>query len=194
METSWMDKFFDRLGEILRSIMGGEGGGWGGYEERDADMQAALDELDEYLRSGGGVGADPPGASRSGAGQGGASGASPRSGAGASGATRAGSRQWSQTREQYRKQEQDRWRERQSRYSPRPPLSEELKRDYANLEVPVTASFEEVKRAHKRLMQHYHPDRFGQDPEKLKIATEITQKLNESFSRIEKFHRQSGSR
>ncbi len=66
-----------------------------------------------------------------------------------------------------------------------------LRRDYANLEVAPGASFEEVRRAHRRMIRRYHPDRFGSDPEKQRLATEITQRLNDSFRRIRDFLRPS---
>jgi DnaJ-domain-containing protein 1 len=72
------------------------------------------------------------------------------------------------------------------------PPPEELRRDYANLEVAFGASFAEVRQAHRRLLRKYHPDRFGQDPRKQQLATEITQKLNESFQRIRVYARRTG--
>ncbi len=70
--------------------------------------------------------------------------------------------------------------ERQGQASP----LEGLRQDYANLEVPFGADIETVKRAYKTLILHYHPDKHAGDPEKLRIATEITKKINESFERI----------
>lgn len=62
--------------------------------------------------------------------------------------------------------------------------NENLREDYANLEVPAGASFEQVKRSYKKMLRRYHPDRHFTDPEKLKLATEITTKINESYNRI----------
>ena len=63
---------------------------------------------------------------------------------------------------------------------------EALRRDYANLEVPFGASRSEVKKAYKNLLKKHHPDKFASDPEKLKTATLICQKLGESYTRIMK--------
>jgi DnaJ-domain-containing protein 1 len=72
---------------------------------------------------------------------------------------------------------------------------ESLRADYANLEVPFGADGETVRRSYKRLVLHYHPDRHGGDPEKLRVATEITKKVNESFERIRTFQeRRTGER
>jgi len=68
------------------------------------------------------------------------------------------------------------------REPPFPP--EELRQDYANLEIPFGAGIEEVKASYKKLVLRYHPDKHAGDPEKLRIATEITKKINESFERI----------
>jgi DnaJ-domain-containing protein 1 len=48
-----MDKFFDRLGDLLQSLMGGGSARNGGYDPRDPDMREAIAELDAYLESGG---------------------------------------------------------------------------------------------------------------------------------------------
>jgi DnaJ-domain-containing protein 1 len=75
----------------------------------------------------------------------------------------------------------------QSRERPRGPRvepAEDLRQDYANLEVPFGADIEAVRKAYKILVMRYHPDKHARDPEKLRIATEITKKINESFERI----------
>jgi DnaJ like chaperone protein len=64
---------------------------------------------------------------------------------------------------------------------------ETIRKDYANLEVAFGAPFEEVKKAYKKLLIIYHPDRNADNAEKLKMSTEITKKINESFKRIKDF-------
>lgn len=66
-------------------------------------------------------------------------------------------------------------------------IPDELKRDYANLEVAPNADTATVRKAYHKLIRQYHPDRFAHDPEKQKQATEITQKINQSYQRITKF-------
>jgi DnaJ like chaperone protein len=61
---------------------------------------------------------------------------------------------------------------------------EELRRDFANLGLQPSATIDEARRAHRRLLARYHPDRFARDPEKQRLATRITQILNASFRRI----------
>jgi hypothetical protein len=75
-------------------------------------------------------------------------------------------------------------RERYSSPPPRPPADESLRQDYTNLEVPFGADIETVRASYKRLMLKYHPDKHAGDPEKQRIALEITKKVNESFERI----------
>lgn len=53
---------------------------------------------------------------------------------------------------------------------------------FATLEVPPGTPPEEVRRAYRRLMRQYHPDRFAGDPDKLRAATEITRKLTEAYN------------
>lgn len=59
-----------------------------------------------------------------------------------------------------------------------------LAQDYRNIEAEIGSGPEEVKKAYKRVLMKYHPDRFAQDPAKQATATQITARLNESYSRI----------
>jgi hypothetical protein len=63
-------------------------------------------------------------------------------------------------------------------------VDDSLRQDYANLEVPFGADIDTVRASYKRLIMHYHPDKQAGDPEKQRIALEITKKINESFERI----------
>ena len=74
-----------------------------------------------------------------------------------------------------------------TRSAPRPP-NESLRQDYANLEVPFGASIEEVRRSYKTLILKYHPDKHAGDPDKQRVALEITKKINASFERIRAHH------
>jgi DnaJ-domain-containing protein 1 len=67
------------------------------------------------------------------------------------------------------------------------PVPEALRLDFANLGLEPSASFEQVRRARRQLLSRYHPDRFAQDPEKQRLATRITQILNNSFRHIRDF-------
>jgi hypothetical protein len=67
---------------------------------------------------------------------------------------------------------------------PEPPVEESLRKDFANLEVPFGADIETVRKSYKALVLRYHPDKFAGDPEKQRVALEITKKINESFERI----------
>ena len=67
---------------------------------------------------------------------------------------------------------------------PKPSVDESLRQDYANLEVAFGADIETVRKSYKSLMLKYHPDKFTADPEKQRVALEITKKINESFEKI----------
>ncbi len=69
---------------------------------------------------------------------------------------------------------------------------ESLRQDYANLEVPFGASIEEVRRSYKSLILKYHPDKHAGNPEKQRVALEITKKINASFERIRAHHEGQG--
>ena len=45
----------------------------------------------------------------------------------------------------------------------------------------------EVRRSYRRLLLKYHPDKFHNDPDKLKIATEVTRKLTEAYNGLSRY-------
>ncbi|NEO88169.1 MAG: J domain-containing protein [Spirulina sp. SIO3F2] len=57
----------------------------------------------------------------------------------------------------------------------------ELSECYAILGLAAGASLAELKTAYRQLAKQWHPDRFVQDPEKLKQATTQFQKINEAY-------------
>ncbi|HYW82929.1 MAG TPA: J domain-containing protein [Spirochaetia bacterium] len=74
-------------------------------------------------------------------------------------------------------------RQSQSR-RPERPVDESLRPDYANLEVPFGADMSKVMASYKSLILKYHPDKHAGDPEKQKIALDITKRINQSYERI----------
>jgi DnaJ-domain-containing protein 1 len=132
-----MDRFFDRLSDLVRSILSDSGSrrsrpfASGAGTGADPEMQEAWEELDAYLK-----GEEAP---------------------------------------------------HRARKEPSDPAREPLREDYVNLEVPFAAPFPQVKASYRRLLATYHPDRNSGDPEKLRLATEITKKINVSYRRIEEF-------
>jgi DnaJ-domain-containing protein 1 len=164
-----MDKFFDRLGDLLQSLLGGDSARSGGYDPRDPDMREAIEELDAYLESGApGPGVPGPGAPGPGGSQ------RRTAGPGGFAAEESGDRGYDR-----------RSREEGHRFEPAF-ADPALRRDYATLEVAFAAPFADVRRSYKRLLHKYHPDRFSGDAEKQALANEVTQRLNEAFGRIER--------
>ena len=51
---------------------------------------------------------------------------------------------------------------------------------YANLEIPVGSSRATIKKGWKTQMKKYHPDLHCADPEKKRIAEELTRQLTEA--------------
>ena len=142
-----MDQFFDRLGDLLKSalksddddIFSRRSGATSSRGTGDPDLDAAFEELNDFLNEGA-----------------------------AADARKASARQQAYT-------------------APKKPAGppEELKEDYKTLGVAFGAPFPEVKTAYKRLLKQYHPDKNADNPEKLRIATELTQKYNMAYQRVE---------
>ncbi|MDR2618786.1 MAG: DnaJ domain-containing protein [Treponema sp.] len=68
-----------------------------------------------------------------------------------------------------------------------PPVPEELRRDFAELEVPFGASREACKESYKKLLKIHHPDRHAAHEGNMKKATEKTARINAAYDRIEKW-------
>lgn len=182
-----LDSIFDRLGDMLRASLNDDGDSTAprtdqarrGRKFADPDMDAAWNELNDYLNEGHDFGNGPDPAAgdererRAGPGQAGSAHSTGRQGQGAGGSrTGSAGRASSGT----------------GRTFAANGLPEELRQDYTNLGVPFGAPMEKVKSAYKKLLMQYHPDKNADNPEKLRIATEITQKINISYQRIEKYH------
>ena len=56
---------------------------------------------------------------------------------------------------------------------------------YANLEIPPGSDLTTARRAWKRLMKRYHPDLHSGDPERVKVANELSAKLTEAYRALE---------
>jgi DnaJ-domain-containing protein 1 len=61
------------------------------------------------------------------------------------------------------------------------PSDTDLRRWYANLELPYGATADEVRAAYRRLMRRYHPDRHHGDPDAEKVAGELAQGLRRAY-------------
>jgi curved DNA-binding protein CbpA len=56
-----------------------------------------------------------------------------------------------------------------------------VRRAFAALELPLTATADDVRRAYRRLMDRYHPDRHAGDPEREAVANEVARRLTEAY-------------
>lgn len=68
--------------------------------------------------------------------------------------------------------------------APNGALDERLAGCYANLEIPYGADLESVRAAWKRMMKKYHPDLHGDDPEKRRLAGELTAELTRAYQEL----------
>lgn len=64
---------------------------------------------------------------------------------------------------------------------------EELRPDFAELEVPFGASAEDCKAAYKRLLKIHHPDRHASHEGNFQKATNKSARINAAWDRIEKW-------
>lgn len=67
-----------------------------------------------------------------------------------------------------------------------PTENKKEKEYYAILEVEYGAGFDKIKSAYKKLLKKYHPDMFHNQPEKLKTAQKVTEKINEAYTYFER--------
>lgn len=67
----------------------------------------------------------------------------------------------------------------------------ELYEDFKTLCVLPGTNLEECKVAYKTLLKKFHPDKFANEPEKQKEATEITSSITSAFTRIKTWYEQN---
>ena len=60
-----------------------------------------------------------------------------------------------------------------------------LAKCYANLEIPVGSNRATIKKAWKTQMKKYHPDLHCDDPEKKRIAEELTRRLTQARNTLD---------
>ncbi|MCC7263848.1 MAG: J domain-containing protein [Candidatus Latescibacteria bacterium] len=60
----------------------------------------------------------------------------------------------------------------------------QLARYYANLELPYGSDLATVRRAWKRLLKQYHPDLHASDPEKRRVANELSAALTQAYQEL----------
>lgn len=66
-------------------------------------------------------------------------------------------------------------------------LTPELERCYRLLDITVSATLEEVKKAYKEKLKYYHPDRHADNAVLQKIATDKTRQVVEAYKLIVSF-------
>lgn len=85
---------------------------------------------------------------------------------------------------------EERQQQRRQRYNrPRDP---KIVQYYERLNIPYDSDYQTVREAWKRLMKKYHPDKYVNDPQKIKMATKISQELTEAYKEIEKYLKLQG--
>ena len=70
--------------------------------------------------------------------------------------------------------------------SPAPPFDPQLAQYYANLEIPYGADLETVRRSWKGLLKKCHPDLHANDPEKRRVADELSARLTQAYQELER--------
>jgi len=58
---------------------------------------------------------------------------------------------------------------------------------YRTLEVDSDADLRAVRKAYRKQLLQYHPDRHASDPEKYKAATEVTRRLTEAYNGLTRY-------
>lgn len=137
-----MSQIFDRLGNLIRSAFSGDPDDFDfstTNSRLDPDMQAAWDELNDFLNE------DDSESTYSGG--------------------------------------EAKYESHHSSSS----IPGELAGDYRTLGVSPGTPLAEVKKAYKKLAIKYHPDRFANEPDQLKNATEMMKKLNLAYHNIRKY-------
>jgi curved DNA-binding protein CbpA len=177
---------FDRIEDVIKSYLNSEddrvfgsrsGGSFNarGGRSGDPDVEAAFDELNEFLNRGKSPPEDDTYENWGAAGP--ARGAGARRKESGAGHTRTGSRSGAG----------DTHGNRGSASA----VPETLRADFAELGLPFGAPAEDCKAAYKKLLKTHHPDRHAGHEGNMRKATEKSARINAAFDRIERW-RQTG--
>jgi len=63
-------------------------------------------------------------------------------------------------------------------------VPKEVMAAYASLEIPAGSDRERAKKAYRALLMRYHPDKHQNNPERLKTANLLTQRIKEAYERV----------
>ena len=161
-----MDPLFERFERLVRSYLrfGAPSDEWFEQHQENTDYQEAMEELDEFLRTG-------------------TTGSTTESTSGSSSSRSSGrySRQRS-GQNGFTDSRHSTYRGASGTTHRMPP--EELRNDYALFGVAFGAPFPEVRNAYRKLMRTHHPDVHAGDQAKQHEATQKSQELNTAYQRI----------
>jgi DnaJ-domain-containing protein 1 len=152
-----VDQFFDRLGDFLKSAVGGSGADYdSGFKKTgDADLDAAYAELNDFLNN---DMTDSERRERDEARRADAAKERPKNGSGA-----------------YRAQAKP----------SASPYPAGLDADFALFNLKPGVKMPELKTRYKKLLMENHPDRYAGNSDHMARATEYCVKLNSAYQRIE---------
>jgi DnaJ-domain-containing protein 1 len=85
-------------------------------------------------------------------------------------------------------QERERRRRKESSDDPQPTWTR-VKQCLANLELAPGATWPEVERAYKRLLERYHPDKHQSDPDRHRVAEELSDSLTSAYQALRRYFR-----
>lgn len=63
----------------------------------------------------------------------------------------------------------------------------EIREAYAALELPLGSDREAVKAGYRKMLRRYHPDKHAGDPERERLANEVTRRLREAYEKLDKY-------
>jgi DnaJ-domain-containing protein 1 len=63
-----------------------------------------------------------------------------------------------------------------------PSSEEQIAEWYRTLELDEGADFRQVRRAYRKLLAKYHPDRYASDPEKYQAATAVARRITVAYN------------
>ena len=66
-------------------------------------------------------------------------------------------------------------------------ITPEIERCYRLLDITVSASLDDIKKAYKEKLKYYHPDRHADNPVLLKVATDKTRQVVEAYKTLVAF-------
>lgn len=72
-------------------------------------------------------------------------------------------------------------------------MTANYRKNYRALGIAPGTNWKQLRQAYKKLINIWHPDRYGQDPHQKRLAEEKTKEINQSYKELSEYYKKNGA-